>query len=106
MGRYYRLLLDDYSAASFTSFDKEYFGTMEDMDGFFKALREDEDTVERFADLLSVYDKYLIRLERYFLLLAIFNLLFIFNGENFCKLGLLFASCQDYILYGALIYQT
>ena len=59
MARYYRLLLDDYSAAAFTSFDKEYFGTMYDMKGFFKAIREDEDTVKRFADILSVYDKYI-----------------------------------------------
>ena len=59
MARFYRLLLDDYSAASFTSFDKDYFGTLEDIDGFFKAIREDEDTVERFQDILSVYDQYL-----------------------------------------------
>ena len=26
--QYYRILLDDYSAASFTSFDKAYFGTI------------------------------------------------------------------------------
>ena len=25
MGRYYRLILDDYSAVSFTSFSKDYF---------------------------------------------------------------------------------
>lgn len=59
MVRFYRLLLDDYSAASFTSFDKEYFGTMDDIDGFFGAIRKDENTAERFADILSVYDKYL-----------------------------------------------
>lgn len=59
MARFYRLLLDDYSAASFTSFSKDYYGTLEDINCFFKAIREDEDTVERFADLLSVYDKYL-----------------------------------------------
>ncbi len=59
MARFYRLLLDDYSAASFTSFDKDYFGTLEDIDGLFKAIREDEDTAERFQDILSVYDQYL-----------------------------------------------
>lgn len=58
MERYYRLLLDDYSAASFTSFSKEYFGQMEDMDSFFKAIQEDEDTSERFKDLLSAYEQY------------------------------------------------
>ena len=59
MARFYRLPLDDYSAASFTSFDKDYFGTLEDIDGLFKAIREDEDTAERFQDILSVYDQYL-----------------------------------------------
>ena len=58
MGRYYRLVLDDYSAASFTTFSKEYFGQMEDLDGFFNAIQEDEDTAERFHDLLSVYKQY------------------------------------------------
>ncbi len=31
--QYYRILLDDYSAAAFTSFDKAYFGTMVDIEG-------------------------------------------------------------------------
>lgn len=35
------------------------FGTLEDIDGLFKAIREDEDTAERFQDILSVYDQYL-----------------------------------------------
>ena len=48
MARFYRLLLDDYSAASFTSFDKDYFGTLEVIDGLFKAIREDEDTVSGY----------------------------------------------------------
>lgn len=59
MGRYYRLLLDDYSAASFTSFSKEYFGRLEDLDGLFRAIREDKDRAEQFKNLLSVYDQYL-----------------------------------------------
>ena len=36
--QYYRILLDDYSAASFTSFDKAYFGTMSDLEGWIKAI--------------------------------------------------------------------
>ena len=47
MSRYYRLLLDDYSAASFTSFDKDYFGTLEQIDGFFQAIKADEDMAKR-----------------------------------------------------------
>lgn len=38
--QYYRILLDDYSAASFTSFDKAYFGTMSDLEGWIKAIEE------------------------------------------------------------------
>ncbi len=59
MARYYKLLLDDFSAASFTSFDKSYFGTQEQLKGFFDDLRSDEDTAERFRDILSTYDRYL-----------------------------------------------
>lgn len=32
---YYRLELDDYSAAAFTSFGKYYYGTLEDLRCFF-----------------------------------------------------------------------
>lgn len=59
MNRYYRLLLDDYSAASFTSFDKAYFGTFEELDDFFAVLKEDEVTKKHQADILSAYDEYI-----------------------------------------------
>ena len=56
MGRYYRLILDDYSAASFTSFSKDYFGKMEDIAGLFKAIREDDSIADSFKDFMSVYE--------------------------------------------------
>ena len=59
MSRYYRLLLDDNSAASFTSFDKDYFGTLEQIDGFFQAIKADEDMAKRQENILSVYDQFL-----------------------------------------------
>ncbi len=59
MEKYYRLLLDDFSAASFTSFDKSYFGTQEQIKGLFDDIRSDEEMVKRFANILSVYDRYL-----------------------------------------------
>ena len=59
MARYYRLLLDDFSAASFTSFSKSYFGTLEQMKGLFDYIRSDEDIAKRFSGILSVYDRYL-----------------------------------------------
>ena len=39
--RYYRLELDDYSAAAFTSFGKYYYGTTEDFRCFFRELTID-----------------------------------------------------------------
>lgn len=59
MSKYYRLLLDDYSAASFTSFDKDYYGTLEQISSFFQAIKADEDIAKRQAYILSIYDQYL-----------------------------------------------
>lgn len=59
MARLYRLKLDDYSAASFTSFSKNYFGTLEQLKGLFDDIRSDKETAERFSDILSVFDRYL-----------------------------------------------
>lgn len=59
MSRYYRLLLDDYSAASFTSFDKDYFGTLKQIDGFFQAIKADEDVAKCQEYILSIYEQFL-----------------------------------------------
>ena len=59
MARLYRLILDDFSAASFTSFSKNYFGTLEQIKGLFDDIRSDKKTAERFSDILSVFDRYL-----------------------------------------------
>ena len=40
MSKYYRLLLDDYAAPSFTSFDKDYYGTLDQLHGFFNAIND------------------------------------------------------------------
>lgn len=55
---YYRLELDDYSAAAFTSFSKDYFGTMEDIHGFISALEQDEDFCESQQRLISAHHRY------------------------------------------------
>lgn len=55
---YYRLELDDYSAASFTSFNKYYFGTMEDIREFINALEADERTRKNHADLIAIFHRY------------------------------------------------
>lgn len=59
MKRIYRLQLDDYSAASFTSFGKDYFGTLDQMRELFDDIRSDEDLAERFGDILTTFDRYL-----------------------------------------------
>lgn len=59
MGRYFRLELDDYSTPSFISGGKFYFGTLEDMDRLFSAIRNDERKAEHKQYILSVYDQFL-----------------------------------------------
>ena len=59
MGRYFRLELDDYSTPSFVSAGKYYFGTLEDIDGLFQAIRNDENKAEHKQYILSVYDQFL-----------------------------------------------
>lgn len=57
--QYYRLLLDDYSAASFTSFDKSYFGTLEQIDSLFFEHKADGKLREQLAEIISIYDRYI-----------------------------------------------
>ena len=59
MSRYYRLLLDDYSAASFTSFSKDYYGTLEQISSLFEAMKEDEEVADRQKYILGIYDRYI-----------------------------------------------
>lgn len=58
MKELYRLQLDDFSAAAFTSFGKDYFGTMEQIQSLFDCLRSDQDIAGRFQYILSVFDRY------------------------------------------------
>ncbi len=44
--RYYVMFLDDYAAASFTSFSKMYFGTLEEFTHFIRLLEKDEKLAE------------------------------------------------------------
>lgn len=59
MSRYYRLLLDDYSAASFTSFDKDYYGTLEQINAFFEEMKSDEEIAKRQKYVIDIYEQYL-----------------------------------------------
>ena len=56
--RYYRLELDDYSAAAFTSFGKYYYGTTEDFRCFFRELSIDDKLKEQFKDLISTFQSF------------------------------------------------
>ena len=55
---YYRLELDDYSAAAFTSFGKYYYGTIEDLRCFFDELISDGELKKRFKDLISTFQAF------------------------------------------------
>ncbi len=55
---YYRLELDDYSAAAFTSFGKYYYGTTEELRCFFGELTIDEELNKRFKDLISTFQAF------------------------------------------------
>ena len=55
--QYYRILLDDYSAASFTSFDKAYFGTMSDWK-VDKGIEVEKCFAERFSSLTKTFRAY------------------------------------------------
>ena len=57
MKEIYRLQLDDYSAASFTSFGKDYFGTFDQMRELFNAIRCNEDFVSQSSDILTTFDR-------------------------------------------------
>lgn len=59
MSRYYRLLLDDYSAASFTSFSKDYYGTLKQIGSLFDAIRQDDVLAEQKKYILGIYDRYI-----------------------------------------------
>ena len=54
---YYRLELDDYSAAAFTSFGKYYYGTLEDLRCFFGELAHDEKLKKQFKDSITVEEE-------------------------------------------------
>ena len=55
---YYRLELDDYSAAAFTSFGKYYYGTLEDLRCFFGELAHDEKLKKQFKELLFTFQAF------------------------------------------------
>lgn len=54
----YRLRLDDYSAAAFTTFDKYYFGTLDMISEFINTLKADEDTSKKFHDLIAIHEEF------------------------------------------------
>ena len=55
---YYRLELDDYSAAAFTSFGKYYYGTLDEIRDFIAQLSNDDDFHDRFSELISAFQAF------------------------------------------------
>lgn len=56
--QFYELRLDDYATPSFVSFDKPFYGTMEDIQGFVAALEQDEECRDRHEELISAFHAY------------------------------------------------
>lgn len=56
--QFYVLLLDDYSIPAFISSEKAYIGTINDIDMFIKAYKEDEYIDEDCTDLVLTYEQY------------------------------------------------
>ena len=56
--QYYRLVLDDYSAASFTSFNKPYFGTWEEIQHLLNKLDENKHSEDSHKSLLTAFRAY------------------------------------------------
>ena len=52
---YYRVQLDDYSAPSFVSFGKNYYGTLKQIDGLFGEIAKDAVPAKDCQDILSAY---------------------------------------------------
>lgn len=55
----YKLYLDDYSAASFTSFDKCYVGTLGDIGNFVASIKNDKNISDNHSDLISAYENFI-----------------------------------------------
>ena len=55
---YYRLELDDYSAAAFTSFGKYYYCTLEDLRCLLGELTQDEKFLKQFKELLFTFQSF------------------------------------------------
>lgn len=54
----YRLLLDDQSLPAYCSFDKHYFGTIEMVEGFINAIRNDKKIAAHYKNLISYFDEF------------------------------------------------
>lgn len=56
--QFYRLILDDYSAASFTSFNKPYFGTWEEIQLLLNELDKNKHSEDSHKSLLTAFHAY------------------------------------------------
>ena len=56
--QYFRLILDDYSAASFTSFTKHYFGTWEEIKALLEDLEKNKRSEDSHKSLLDAFHAY------------------------------------------------
>lgn len=68
--RYYRLELDDYSAAAFTSFGKYYYGTTEDFRCFFRELTISQPRIKNDGLCFDITDEIVVDVNIAFLVIV------------------------------------
>lgn len=56
--QYYRITLHDYATPAFVTFDKAYYGSLQQVRGFVEALNQDERTKESQAPLIQAFHEY------------------------------------------------
>ena len=56
--KWYRLLLDDYSAPPITTADKEYYGTLDDVKGLIESLNNDERHRDSSKGTIEAFEKF------------------------------------------------
>ena len=58
MDKIFKLYLEDHSAASITSFEKSYFGSIETIDEFINTIQGNDKLINEYNELVSCLDKY------------------------------------------------
>jgi len=56
--QYYRIILDDYAKPAFVTFDKSYYGTIQQVRSFVSAMEQDKRTKREHAQLIQAFHEF------------------------------------------------